>query len=176
MAGKRGNKGKGTGQHAARKAKYAAHSAGALIKGKNKKQRGGVITMRNKAARALKHQRLMAKQQNRAQERSAMLTLVQDRFPNMKLGSLQKKFGTLNIRRMTDILSGDFEQASWYLARIARRQALAERARMVRKHVKFRKRTKAEKRALAKSESREEIQDVSQRSNQRNRETQVDHE
>lgn len=146
MAGKQG---KGSGQHAARKNKYSRGASGA-------------ITLKNSARRAQKHTKLVAKQQIRSDERLEMLDKVIEKFKGKKLSEIRKQFGTLNIRRMTDILSDNWTHAKWYEARVARRLALKERAKVVRKHVKFRKRTKAEKKALNKSQQGSPIQNVSE--------------
>lgn len=161
MAAGKAKGGKGKGQHVARKNKYARGAAGSSVKGKNKKKTGGAVTMKNAAKRAQRHTKLMGKQQARSADREEMLSKVVEKFKGTPLAKIKKRFGTLNIRRMTDILSDTFEQSEWYLARYARRQAAAERARVVRKHVKFRKRSKAEKKELAKSNQRQAIQDVS---------------
>jgi hypothetical protein len=131
-------------------------------KGSNEKKTGGVATLKNSARRAQKHAKLVGKQQERSAERLEMLTKVIDKFKGVRLPDLRKRFGTLNIRRMTDILSDNWETSEWYVARVARRLALKERAKAVRKHVRFRKRTKAEKKALHQSQQRTPIQDVSE--------------
>lgn len=167
MAGKKSG-GKGSGTHAARKNKYQAHAAGASRKGGNKKSTGGAITMRNKAVRAKRHVKLMAKQQTRCSERLELLEKVKAKYPK---ANLSKKYGTLNIRRLTDILNGTAENSLWYKARVARREANAQArsAKVVRKHVRFRKKRK--EKDVSKG-----LQAVHGKSGSRDRSTQVDQE
>jgi len=148
---------------------------GAERRGKNKKQTGGSTTMENKAARAQRHLKLMAKQQSKKEERLELLKQVKSLSSNTKMGDLSKKFGTLNIRRLTDILNGVAESRSWYKARVARKEADAreKRARVVRKHVKFHKRNKKDK--SPKGQPRQ-VQALHERRDKRDREAQMDQE
>lgn len=166
---KKGSKGKGT--HAAKKAKYQAHKAGSSKKGKNKKQTGGTITMKNKATRAVRHQKNCAKKQILSERRLDMLEQVKSKFSGMKQSELFRKFGTLNIRRMTDILDDTYQDAEWFLARAARRKANAEAKRKVgRKHVKFHKRKRDKDRSAG------AVRKVHGGRNKRDRKVQVDSE
>lgn len=174
MGKKQGKGGKGSGAHAAKKAKYAAHKVGAARKGNNKKQTGGTITMKNKAARMQRHQRMMAKQQSKKDERLELLGQLISKSTNTKIGELSKKYGTLNIRRLTDILNNVAEDSSWYKARVARKEAEAQHsAKVVRKHVKFRKRRKEDK--GPKGQPRQ-VQALHGRRDKRDRKVQVDQE
>lgn len=167
MAGKKGG-GKGSGQHAAKKSKYQARTVGASRKGGNKKSTGGAVTMRNKANRVKKHVKLMGKQQARCSERLELLEKVKAIHPKV---NLSKKYGTLNIRRLTDILNGAAEESLWYQARVARREADAQarRAKVVRKHVRFQKKRKDK-------EVSQGLQEVHGKSGSRDRSAQVDQE
>ena len=138
---------KGHGARAAKKASYQARKAGSSRKGKNRKQTGGTITMRNKAARAERHKKYLMKQQTAAEKRLEMLEQVKSQFSGKKMGELTSMFGTLNIRRMTDILAGTWEESEWYKARVAKKEAEkeAKRNKVGKKHVRFHKRKRDKK-------------------------------
>jgi len=131
--------------------------------------------MKNKADRLKRHQIRMAKLQSRKDERLELLSQVLSKTPNTKVGELSKKYGTLNIRRLTDILNNVAENSSWYKARVARKEAEAQArsAKVVRKHVKFRRRRKEDK--GPKGQPRQ-VQALHGRRDKRDRKVQVDQE
>lgn len=142
--------GKGSGKKGARiarKASYQARNAGASRTGKNKKKRGGVITMKNKARKQKAHAKRMEAVAVRKSDRLDLLEKVKAKYPNRRIGDIQKLFGTLNITRMTDILDDTYHEKMWYLARVAKKEAEKERlkeakAKRVKKNGKFTKRGK----------------------------------
>lgn len=128
------------------KASYLARSAGASRKGKNKKKTGGTITMKNKARKQKAHAKRMEKAAARRDERLTLFEQVKAKYPNRRIGDIQKQFGTLNIKRMTDILDETYHEKVWYLARVAKKEAekdqLKEQKKRVKKNGKFAKRRK----------------------------------
>lgn len=134
---KQGSKGGGKkGQRVAKKASYQARKAGSSRKGKNKKQTGGVITMKNKARKQKAHAKRMDKAAARKDERLNLLEQVKAKYPNRRIGDIQKQFGVLNINRMTDILDDSYHEKVWYLARVAKKEAEKERSKEQKKRVK----------------------------------------
>jgi hypothetical protein len=97
--------------------------------------------MRNKAKKAKKHQKKLLSQQERSAQRLSLLKEVRDKV-KMPVGALQKKYGTLNIRRLTDILEDRVETSIWYRARVARKEAELLQSKVVKRHVKFHKHKK----------------------------------
>lgn len=113
----------GKGRRVAKKESYKARKAGSSRKGSNKKQTGGKITLRNKARKIETHARKMEKVIAKRDERLNLLEKVKAKYPNRRIGDIQKQFGTLNIHRMTDILDDTYHNKAWYLARIAKKDA-----------------------------------------------------
>lgn len=146
MAKKKSGGSKGKGQKKAKKESYLRRKAGSSRKGKNKKQTGGFITAKNMEKKQEAHRKLVSKQISRKDERLNLLEQVKAKYPGKKVGDLQKRFGTLNINRLTDILDGTFESSLWYQARVAKKEALAKEKR-ARHHgkPKFKRKRKAKR-------------------------------
>jgi len=124
------------GQRIAKKASYQARKAGSTLKGKNRKQTGGVITMKNKARKQKIHAKRMETVAAKHDERLTLLEQVKSKFPNRRIGDIQKQFGTLNINRLTDILDETYHEKIWYLARIAKKKTEKDRLNKQKKQVK----------------------------------------
>jgi len=70
----------------------------------------------NKARKKVKHEKLLAKQAIRLKIREELTFNVVTKTKN-KVGFLRKEFGTLNIKRLTDILNNTYDSAEWYISR-----------------------------------------------------------
>lgn len=147
------------GERKAKKADYVARCSGASRKGRNKKKTGGIITSKNKARRKAKHEKLVG---ILAEKKSKRLELTDEAKTQLRkrAGDLQKKFGTLNINRLTDVLNGTYETSDWYLVRVARNQANEE--------------AKRERKRFRKKPRKNKVRKVPKGRDKRNREVSVD--
>lgn len=140
MAKKQKGGGGKKGEGKAKKMDYLKRSSGSAIRGKNKKKTGGFITSKNKARRKAKHIKLVAKLAERKSVRLELTEKILERS-QVRIGDLKKRYGTLNIRRLTDILDNTWRDSDWFKTRIARKTAIKEAKREERKRLrkKFRK-------------------------------------
>lgn len=78
--------------------------------------------LKNKARRKVKHEKNITSQKERKQKRLELLELCKIQT-KMSVGHLQKQFGTLNIKRLTDILEKKYETSQWYIDRKNKKKA-----------------------------------------------------
>jgi len=125
-------------------------------------------TEKNNSIKLERHEKKIEKTISLKKERLDLLSQLLIKYPRMTIGSLSKKYGTLNIRRLTDILNDVAEDALWYRARVARKEAQTN-ARMVNNVVHNTFSTKE-----SNSTKPEKVRTIHKRRNKRNREIQMD--
>lgn len=86
----------------------------------------------NKARRAERQAILLNEAQSKKEERLQLLEKVYAKFTGKSKHWLRKRFGTLNIHRMKSILNDTWETASWFLNRLALKEARNAAARDIR--------------------------------------------
>ena len=92
-----------------------------------KKEQCGIKNLEaNKRRKTERHENLLDEQEARKSTRLDLLEDLKAHFPGERIGNLKKKFGTLNINRIKDILDGKWEESAWFLNREAIREATEE--------------------------------------------------
>ena len=124
--------GKGKGKHLSKLRKYQEGLS-------------GVRTKKRKAARAEKHLIRLENDQHLKAIRLGMLENVKTRFRGKTHKQLRRLFGTLNVRRMKDILDGTYENEDWFKNRAALQEARKKIQKKIRRR-RFKRREKKDKR------------------------------
>ena len=76
-----------------------------------------IVQLRNKERQKLKYEKRILTQQILKAERLTLLAKVKEQTGLTK-SQLNRKFGTLNIKRLNDIISHKVETSQWYIRRV----------------------------------------------------------